>query len=243
MERPGPRLRPGLARLAMACQASITARTIASLMLSEARARQLLEPFGLSLSDRQLSQTLEYLDLLLRWNQKINLSGIRAPEECLSRHFGESFYIARWIKLEGRLLDIGSGAGFPGLALKIVYPQLAVTLLEPNAKKRAFLKEVARTLALEFAQVLPDRLEQYSREAGAASFDAATSRAVGNLSQLVPQAARCVQAGGRICLWATRTEAASLPRSFASFEWVEPINLPCSRDRVICIGVRKAAAQ
>ena len=195
MERPCPRLSPGFARLAMACQASPPARTIASGMLSEARARQLLEPFGLSLSDPQLSQTLEYLDLLLRWNQKINLSGIRAPEECLTRHFGESFYIARRIKLEGRLLDIGSGAGFPGLALKIVFPQLAVTLLEPNAKKRAFLKEVARTLALEFAQVLPDRLEQYSREAGAASFDAASRRSRKLAS--VGAAGRAVRPGRR----------------------------------------------
>ncbi|MGH9403017.1 MAG: 16S rRNA (guanine(527)-N(7))-methyltransferase RsmG, partial [Terriglobia bacterium] len=85
-----------------------------------------------------------YLGLLLRWNEKINLTAIRTPEECVTRHFAESLFLARHEQLNGRLLDIGSGAGFPGLALKVAVPELAVTLLEPVAKKRAFLKEVVR---------------------------------------------------------------------------------------------------
>ena len=86
-------------------------------MLSEARARTLLEPFQLNLTSEQVRDLLTYLELLLSWNRRINLTGVRSAEECITRHFGESLYLARSVPLEGRLLDIGSGAGFPGLAL------------------------------------------------------------------------------------------------------------------------------
>src|SRR3990172_6627889 len=120
-------------------------------MLSVSRVSNLLEPFGLDLHRHQIEQVRAYLELLMRWNQRINLTAIRTPEGCATRHFGESLYLARWVELRGKLLDIGSGAGFPGLALKICSPELAVTLLEPVAKKRAFLKEVAR--ACGFSEV------------------------------------------------------------------------------------------
>ena len=107
-------------------------------MVDETRLRELLQPYGLELSSFQAGQILSYLNLLLRWNQKINLTAIRDPEECVTRLFGESLFLARRLELYGHLLDIGSGAGFPGLALKIVFPDIFVTLLEPIAKKRAF---------------------------------------------------------------------------------------------------------
>ena len=132
-------------------------------MLDETRLRQLLEPFGLDLSSTQLGQTLAYLHLLLHWNQKINLTAIRNPEECVTRHFGESLFLARHVQLRGDLLDIGSGAGFPGLALKIASPEIPVTLLEPVAKKRAFLKEVARVCGFHQVAVRGERLEDLVR--------------------------------------------------------------------------------
>jgi 16S rRNA (guanine527-N7)-methyltransferase len=105
-------------------------------MLDETTVRQLLEPFGLSLNSDQISQLIAYLELLLRWNKKINLTGIRDAPTCVRRHFGESLYLGRWVGLNGRLLDIGSVAGFPGLCLKIIFPGLSVTLLDPVVKKR-----------------------------------------------------------------------------------------------------------
>src|SRR5579885_3761947 len=90
-------------------------------MLSPETVRELLEPFSIQLSEADIDKIQQYVDLLLRWNQKINLTSIRTPEECLTRHFGESFLLARMFPLQGRLLDIGSGAGFPGLALKLIY--------------------------------------------------------------------------------------------------------------------------
>ena len=126
------------------------------------RLRQLLEPFGVDLSSAQADQILAYLHLLLRWNEKINLTAIRDPEECVTRHFGESLFLAGHRQLHGDLLDIGSGAGFPGLALKIVFPGISVTLLEPVAKKRAFLKEAARACGFSQVAVRGERLEEFA---------------------------------------------------------------------------------
>ena len=176
-------------------------------MLDEAAVRRLLEPFGLSLSSDQISQLMAYLELLLRWNQKINLTAIRDPESCVTRHFGESLYLSRWVELKGRLLDIGSGAGFPGLSLKIIFPHLSVTLLEPVAKKRAFLKEVARVCGMSLVEVRRERLEDFAGGPSLALYDAATARAVGHLEELVPLAWRCLKAGGEIFLWLSRRQA------------------------------------
>src|SRR5208283_2920513 len=162
-------------------------------MPSEATIRQLLEPFGLNLSPEQIGQMIVYLELLLRWNEKINLTGIRDWETCLTRHFGESLYLGRWVELKGRLLDIGSGAGFPGLSLKIIFPDLSVTLLEPVAKKRAFLKEVARICGMNLVEVRRERLEEFACGQSAPLYDGATVRAVGHLEELMPLACRCLK--------------------------------------------------
>lgn len=143
------------------------------------RLRKLLEPFGLDLSSTQVDQILAYLQLLLRWNAKINLTAIRDPEECVTRHFGESLFLARHYQLHGDLLDVGSGAGFPGLALKIVFPGISVTLLEPVAKKRAFLKEAVRACGFSQVLVRSERLEALASANQLQTFDFATMRAVG----------------------------------------------------------------
>jgi 16S rRNA (guanine527-N7)-methyltransferase len=207
-------------------------------MLSEPQVVQLLSPFGLALTSAQVGCLLTYLDLLLRWNQKISLTAIRTPEECVTRHFGESLYLARWIKLEGKLLDIGSGAGFPGLALKIAFPALAVTLLEPVAKKRAFLKEVARACQMESVEVRSERLDDFIRRELPVAFDYVTVRAVGQLERLVQGAAALLKAGGHLCLWVSVEQAASLIGAEEWFRWEQPIPLPLSRRREIRVGIR-----
>jgi 16S rRNA (guanine527-N7)-methyltransferase len=176
-------------------------------MLDEATVRQLLEPFGLSLRSDQIGKLIAYLELLLRWNEKINLTGIRDAPGCVRRHFGESLYLGRWVELDGRLLDIGSGAGFPGLCLKIIFPDLSVTLLEPVAKKRAFLKEVARVCGMSSVEVRRERLEDFAGAAALPVYDGATSRAVGHVEELMPLAARCLKAGGQFFLWLSRQQA------------------------------------
>ncbi len=207
-------------------------------MLSENRLRELLEPFELPLTANQLGKVDTYLELLLRWNRRVNLTAIRSPEECVTRHFGEILYLARWLELRGTMLDIGSGAGFPGLALKIAFPGLSTTLLEPAAKKRAFLKEVARACEMESVAVRPERLEEFLRMGPPAAFDAVTSRAVGQLGRLVPLATRCLLLGARLCLWISQAQAAGPFVEQKGIRWDPPIPVPMSRQRVILCGTR-----
>jgi 16S rRNA (guanine527-N7)-methyltransferase len=196
-------------------------------MLSGAEVRRLLDPFELTLSEDQIAQVVAYLELLLRWNGKINLTSIRDSAECVSRQFGESLYLGRCVDLRGKLLDIGSGAGFPGLCLKILFPLLAVTLLEPVAKKRGFLKEAARVCGMSGVEVRRERLEEFAGVAGAVeTYDAATARAVGNLRELVPLAAKCLVAGGRLYLWLSRQQATKLGYRFGGVERVKSLPVP-----------------
>lgn len=184
----------------------------------------------------QIDKLLIYLVLLLKWNSKINLIGQASEEETITRHFGESLYIARFEDLPGRLLDIGSGAGFPGLALKIVNTELEITLLEPITKKRAFLKEVTRQCRFDHVTVLGDRLEDFSKGLADPKFDLATSRAVGGFPSLIENAARCLKPGGRLCLWVGNADAASISASCPQFRWGNPRPIPMSRNRGILIG-------
>lgn len=208
-------------------------------MLSEAKVRALLDPFGLNLGADQIAKVITYLDLLLRWNAKINLTAIRQPEECVTRNFGESLYLAVKTDLVGSLLDIGSGAGFPGLALKITFPGISVTLLEPTAKKRAFLKEVARQCELTSVDVRPERIEDYPVTATPnqpAQFGAVTARAVGGLRTLVPAAARHLKPKGRIFAWITKRQATDLVATSPLIAWRDPWPVPLSDAREIWHG-------
>jgi 16S rRNA (guanine527-N7)-methyltransferase len=207
-------------------------------VLDPPRLQHLLEPFGLDLTSTQASQTLNYLHLLLRWNEKINLTAIRDPEEVATRHFGESLFLAGHIKLSGSLLDIGSGAGFPGLALKIVFPELSVTLLEPVTKKRAFLKEAARVCGFAPVTVRGDRLEELAAATPAPAFDFATMRAVGNLDVLIPLAAGCLKPGGNLLLWLSQEQAAGLAAIDSGLTWLDPLRIPLSRTTEVWRGIK-----
>ena len=196
-------------------------------MLTEDTVRQLLEPFGLTLSAQQTGQVTAYLELLLRWNEKINLTSIRDPADCVRRHFGESLYLGRCVELGGKLLDIGSGAGFPGLCLKILFPELAVTLLEPVAKKRGFLKEAARVCGMSGVEVRRERLEEFTGSAGAAeAYDSATARAVGDFQELIPLASSCLKPGGRLFLWLSRRQTSEIGYRHGGMRKVGGLSVP-----------------
>ena len=109
---------------------------------------ELLVPFYPEPTPFLLSQLSIYLDLLMKWNARTNLSAIREPEEIVTRHFGESLFLATQLPEARTLLDLGSGAGFPGLPCALAKPKLAVTLAESQNKKAAFLREVVRSLGV-----------------------------------------------------------------------------------------------
>src|SRR5579863_5638590 len=121
-------------------------------VLSAETIRRALGEFQLDANDKQIVYIQQYMRLLLTWNDKINLTAIRDPLEILHRHFCECMFAATAVPVEnGRLADVGSGAGFPGIPLKIIRPDLQVFLVESNMKKATFLAEVLRNIEL------PDR--------------------------------------------------------------------------------------
>ena len=127
--------------------------------LDPAEARDLMEQgtrgLDLDLAPDQIDQFLTYLDLLLKWNRKMNLTALRSPREIIIHHFLDSLLLLPHLPETGRLLDLGSGAGFPGLPLKIARPGLTIDLVEATAKKVSFLKEAVRRLGLSGMNVIP----------------------------------------------------------------------------------------
>lgn len=208
-------------------------------MISRNAVRELLIPFDNFISDECIDRLIAYVELLFRWNQKINLTSISTPQECITRHFGESFLLSRKVQLGGRLLDIGSGAGFPGLALRLISPDLEVVLLEPVAKKRAFLKEVARTCNMGRVQVIGSRLEEFARVDGGPRFDIITARAVGGFESLVPAAKGLLCPCGHLCLWLGKEQVRGILKTNSGLEWMEPEPIPLSQGRVILVGVQR----
>ncbi|HBS91057.1 MAG TPA: 16S rRNA (guanine(527)-N(7))-methyltransferase RsmG [Erysipelotrichaceae bacterium] len=138
--------------------------------------------YQIDLTEKQLNQFVLYAQLLQEWNEKMNLTAIVEWDEIFQKHFLDSMTIAPFCLNASSLADIGSGAGFPGLVLKIVFPQLHVTLVEPTNKRCNFLKEVISQLQLNEVDVLNERAEDLKdhRE----SFDVVTARAVANLQVL-----------------------------------------------------------
>lgn len=106
--------------------------------------RSAIEPLGIALSDAQVHRLGEHYELLCRWNARINLTSVRTPEDVATRHFAESLYLAERLPDEGTVVDVGSGAGFPGVPISVARPGLKVTLLDSNGKKAAFLQEAVR---------------------------------------------------------------------------------------------------
>jgi 16S rRNA (guanine527-N7)-methyltransferase len=193
-----------------------------------------LAPFGASLSGGQLGAIREYISLLLRWNKSINLTAIDDPIEVLSRHFGESLFAASVLRIgKSRLADVGTGAGFPGLPLKIAVPNMELTLFESNSKKCAFLTDVVQRLELSGAGILRQRYEEF--KAPEIGFDFVCARALGDYAAFLPWARRVLNPGGRVALWLGTDESIRLGRR-SEFSWDTPIPIPESRRRVILVG-------
>jgi 16S rRNA (guanine527-N7)-methyltransferase len=161
-----------------------------------------LHRLGLELTEQQLGQFLRYREELLDWNTRINLTAISDPEEVLIKHFLDSLSLLMAYDVpNARLLDIGAGAGFPGLPLKIVRPQWQVLLLEATGKKVLFLQHIIETLHLKNVVAVQGRAEELARISEyRASFDSVTARAVASLPTLLEYAAPFCRVGGQIIL-------------------------------------------
>src|ERR1700686_1259583 len=162
--------------------------------------RRALGEFQLSVIDEQVLQIQQYIKILLMWNEKVNLTAIRDPLEILYRHFCESMFATKIVDLrQCRLADIGTGAGFPGLAMRILLPAAQVVLVESNIKKATFLAEVVRALGITGANVLVSRYEELSDEI--APIDFLLVRALGEFGAFLKWAASERVDAKRVILW------------------------------------------
>ena len=259
------------------------------------------------LSPAQLDYISTYIDILVRWNSRINLTAIRDPEDIVPRHFGESIFSARHLfpaglpggssnaraggspeegaegsasgtasatasgnangsqsgraALQGpvsshtregalapeavandqrlaanhvRVADLGSGAGFPGLPIKLWAPHISLTLIESNHKKVAFLREVTRALTLTNVDIQNARAETLT-----GIFDVVTLRAVERFESILPTAAALLAPAGRLTLLISAAQQAQAHETLPLFAWSPAIPIPNSRSRILLIGVRQ----
>jgi 16S rRNA (guanine527-N7)-methyltransferase len=169
-----------------------------------------LDALGLRLSDRSQAALLGYLERLQTWNRRFNLTAVRDPAEVVARHLLDSLSILPWVE-RGPVLDVGTGAGLPGVPLAIARPDLAFTLLDSNGKKTRFLRQVVAELCLDNVTVEQVRLEAFAAKQ---PFATITSRAFASLVEMFEAARPLLTADGRCVAMKGRApteELADLP--------------------------------
>lgn len=194
-------------------------------VLSKAQIEESLRPFLSPVPLDLLQQLSSYLDLLVKWNARTNLTAVRNPEDMVRRHFGESLFAGRFLgdPLPDTLLDLGSGAGFPGIPIALLHPSIAVILAESQNKKATFLREVVRTLGLKNIKVWDGRAEDLPADR---RFHTVTLRAVDNMAAAL--AAAAPRTARQMVLLST-----GLPSLPERFTLLEKISLPESHEGVL----------
>ena len=190
---------------------------------------------GDPLSDPQVQLISRHLELLLKWNARVNLTSISEAEQIVARHFGESLFAARNLYQVpsglGSLIDLGSGAGFPGIPIKIWATELHVMLIESRQKKATFLREVLRDLGLPDVEVANQRAESLGLQA-----DTVTLRAVEKFDVSLSVAADLMKNGGRLALLIGSAQVARATSLLPQLSWEGSIPMPLSQSRVLLIG-------
>ena len=203
---------------------------------------KLLEEFGLSID--KISKFERYLDLLLQWNEKFNLTAITDKDEIEEKHFIDSIELVKYFDLKNKtLLDVGSGAGFPGIPLAIVEPTLQITLLESNGKRVSFLHEVVKELELKNVQIIQGRAEELgTRE----KYDIVTARAVKELNVLLEICFYLVKVDGQFVAYKSSgvdEEISNAKRAFKLLQIDEykkfDYCLPKSKNSRVFLGILK----
>lgn len=180
-----------------------------------------LRMLNVTLSQRQLNQFLKYFEMLVEWNQVMNLTAITEYEDVMKKHFVDSISLIKAYDLNkaSTLIDVGTGAGFPGLALKIAFPQLKITLLDSLNKRIQFLNEVIRELAINGVETVHGRAEDFARPGRLReSFDLCVSRAVANLSILSEYCLPFVKVGGQFISYKSEKVAKESESAGAAIE-------------------------
>ena len=197
--------------------------------LTASEVAQELADYEVVVSANALGHLVTYQKLLLRWNQRINLTALRTPRRIVRQLFGESLYLTRVLVLRGRLLDVGTGAGFPGLALKMAVPSLDLTLIEANRRKCAFLKEVVRACGLAGVRVVSKRFQEWVAQAGGYVADVSTTRAVDVSADFLELLAGVTSPDGRAVFYTTDAIARRIRSTARGWAWLEQVPVPNTR--------------
>jgi len=182
---------------------------------------------GVSLNQQMIQMFLVYLKELKEWNQKVNLTSLKEDETIIVRHFIDSLSLVPYLPKKGSLLDLGSGAGFPGIPVKIVRPSLKVTLLEATRKKVSFQRHLIRALGLSQIHVIQGRAERLKTSSALTpSFDIVTSRALSKLEKFLVLGEPFVKKGGYLVAMKGRQAEEELK---ASREVIKALSLAINR--------------
>ena len=202
--------------------------------------------------DKEVEQFYEYMNSLLEWNEKINLTAITEPKEVILKHFIDSITIQKYIQKENSVVDVGTGAGFPGIPLNIVNNEAKYTLVDSLNKRIKFLNEIIDKLNLKNIETVHSRAEDFAKE-NRETYDVATSRAVAALNVLLEYLLPLVKVGGLcICMKGSNVQEEIEASSNAlkilggQIEKVEQITLPDSdiiRNIVIVRKVSKTSSK
>jgi 16S rRNA (guanine527-N7)-methyltransferase len=196
---------------------------------------EVLRPYyAESLSGHFCDQVRSYIDLLLRWNRRMSLTTVTDQLQVLRFHFGESLFAIAQVPIRnGRLADVGSGAGFPAVPIRMALEAIHITLIESNRKKFAFLSEAVRELGLASVDVHPIRMEDMQGQK--CGFDFVTARAVAIDDAFLEWAAKNLKPGGNVVLWLGNDD--SMQVSLAErFNWRPAIKIPNSERRFLLVG-------
>lgn len=160
-----------------------------------------LNSISIKLEEKQIKQFYDYMNLLIEWNKKINLTAIIEPKEIILKHFVDSLTISKYINQKSTLIDVGTGAGFPGIPLKIFRNDLEITLVDSLNKRIKFLDDVIKKLNLDNIKTVHGRVEEIGRNKEyREKFDYATSRAVANIATLSEYLIPLIKTNGK-CIY------------------------------------------
>lgn len=203
---------------------------------------KLLEEFGLN--KEQIAKFERYLELLLEWNEKFNLTAITDKDEIEEKHFIDSIALTKFFDLKSKsLLDVGSGAGFPGVPLAIVEPTAHITLLESNGKRITFLKEVVKELDLKNVEIIQGRAEELNARE---KYDLVTARAVKELNILLELCFYLVKVGGYFVAYKSSGVDEEIKNAKNAFKVLQiddfkkfDYSLPKSKNSRVFLGILK----
>lgn len=198
-------------------------------------------------SVKQTEQFFEYMNLLIEWNEKMNLTAITDPEEIILKHFIDSITILKNIENDAKIVDVGTGAGFPGIPLSIMRPDLKITLVDSLNKRLIFLQEVVNKLELKNVEIIHARAEEFGQNKKyRENFDIATSRAVANLATLSEYLIPLVKVGGKVVAMKAselQEEVENAKKAIdvlgGKIEMIEEFNLPQSDIGRTVVIIRK----